>query len=886
MDTTADAPLRCCLVFGGASGERDISAGSIKPWITTLAGRADVSLTVIFLDPQGRGVILPERFYYTNTCADFEIALGDDDRLSESVFDEVLASAELVVPIIHGRPGEDGAFAQRLEKLGVPYLFSGPQALAASFDKGATYERLVQIGLPVPAHVVISHVEWQSDESGACDRALRALDLGADDKATESLPADTPGHKATETLAVSAPGHKATETLVVKPRGSGSSLGVSLIKPDQRALRDAIASALEHDDHALVEEFLDGTEFSLLVLDDESGRPQALAPTEIEKQAVVYDTRAKYLQGEGARLHTPMRATSMREAVREASCAAYTALGMGHMARVDGFVVGDEVYVTDVNGISGMGFSSFVFLQTAMVGASHADIVAYLIQLACGRRLSERPAATAHRRAGSGTPSSQRTPGHDKPRLHLLFGGATSERQVSRQSGIFAGLCLSSQGFDVRFVFMDRAQRFTEVGLFQALHHDVEEIEQLIADQAGHETLAAEAQRVAPGLPGLCDDPTRHLAVGPTQELAQAVAAADVVFSTLHGGVGEDGSIQAALEQCGVPYNGSGPTASRLCADKWELLERVGTLDIPGLSAPRHMLWDRSDLARLGSGCVDEQQWDTAFAAFCRSLDATALVIKPRADGCSTGVKLLRSGRDMALFVKAVVALADRIEPGSFGPDSREIKLPVPPPHWWIVEQALIGTMPESEEPTDDGRGALSDDNRDTLKRWFDSTRFVELTCGVIEELNGQLVATTPTLSMAADSELSLEEKFQQGTGTNLLLSEFVDKGVVQSLRRRIANLARSLGLAGFARIDGFYDRQNDELLIIEVNTLCAMTEATVFYTQVLDTFGWSPPEALAHIARVGMARGERPTDSTAPKCEAARPAPAHSAERPIDGTA
>lgn len=862
MDTTADAPLRCCLVFGGASGERDISAGSIKPWITTLAGRPDVSLTVVFLDPQGRGVILPERFYYTNTCADFEIALGDDDRLSDGVFDEVLSGAELVVPIIHGRPGEDGAFAERLEKLGVAYLFSGPEALAASFDKGATYERLAHIGLPVPAHVVISSAEWRADESGVCKRTLRALGLNPDRKATGTPMLNASGHEATEKLEANTPDHGSAETLVVKPRGSGSSLGVSLIEPDQGALHDAIAAALEHDDHALVEEFLDGTEFSLLVLDDESGHPQALAPTEIEKQAVVYDTRAKYLQGEGARLHTPMRVASMREAVREASCAAYTALGMSHMARVDGFVVGGEVYVTDVNGISGMGFSSFVFLQTAMVGASHADIVAYLIALACGRRLSERPAATAHSRAGSGTPSAQQTPGGDKPRLHLLFGGATSERQVSRQSGIFAGLCLSSQGFDVRFVFMDRAQRFTEVGLFQALHHDVEEIEQLIADQAGHETLAAEAQRVAPGLPRLCGDPTRHLAVGPTQELAQAVAAADVVFSTLHGGVGEDGSIQAALEQCGVPYNGSGPEASRLCADKWELLERVSTLGIPGLSAPRHMLWNRSDLARLVAGSEDEQQWDTAFAAFCRSLDATALVIKPRADGCSTGVKLLRSGRDLALLVTAVVALADRIEPGSFGPGSREIKLPVPPPHWWIVERALVGDMPDalpnSGEPTDEDRGDLSDDSGERLKRWFESTRFVELTCGVIEESGGQLVATTPTLSMAADSELSLEEKFQQGTGTNLLLSEFVDKGVVQSLRQRIANLARSLGLAGFARIDGFYDRQNDELLIIEVNTLCAMTEATVFYTQVLDTFGWSPPEALAHIARVGMARGER----------------------------
>ena len=71
-----DAPLRCCIVFGGSSGERDISAGSIKPWITTLAGHPHVSLTVLFLDRDGCGCLLPERYFFTNTCEDFEIELG------------------------------------------------------------------------------------------------------------------------------------------------------------------------------------------------------------------------------------------------------------------------------------------------------------------------------------------------------------------------------------------------------------------------------------------------------------------------------------------------------------------------------------------------------------------------------------------------------------------------------------------------------------------------------------------------------------------------------------------------------------------------------------------------------------------------------------------
>ena len=57
--------------------------------------------------------------------------------------------------------------------------------------------------------------------------------------------------------------------------------------------------------------------------------------------------------------------------------------------------------------------------------------------------------------------------------------GPTSERQVSRQSGCFVGLSLLASGNDVRFHLMDLQSRYTEIGLFYVLHHDVEEIQAL-----------------------------------------------------------------------------------------------------------------------------------------------------------------------------------------------------------------------------------------------------------------------------------------------------------------------------------------------------------------------------------------------------------------------
>jgi D-alanine-D-alanine ligase-like ATP-grasp enzyme len=110
-------------------------------------------------------------------------------------------------------------------------------------------------------------------------------------------------------------------------------------------------------------------------------------------------------------------------------------------------------------------------------------------------------------------------------------------------------------------------------------------------------------------------------------------------------------------------------------------------------------------------------------------------------------------------------------------------------------------------------------------------------------------------VTVAAGEELSLDEKFQQGQGTNIELDQFLPAGVVDSLRRRVVDVARALGITGYSRVDAFYDRSDGSLWPIEANTLCGLTEATVFYTQALSSFGLSPPEALERIVEAGFAR-------------------------------
>ena len=67
--------MKVLVFFGGPSEERDVSAGSIKPWVTYLQADPTAEVTVVFVDRELRPYLLPPVYYYANTCADFETQL-------------------------------------------------------------------------------------------------------------------------------------------------------------------------------------------------------------------------------------------------------------------------------------------------------------------------------------------------------------------------------------------------------------------------------------------------------------------------------------------------------------------------------------------------------------------------------------------------------------------------------------------------------------------------------------------------------------------------------------------------------------------------------------------------------------------------------------------
>ncbi len=125
-------------------------------------------------------------------------------------------------------------------------------------------------------------------------------------------------------------------------------------------------------------------------------------------------------------------------------------------------------------------------------------------------------------------------------KIAVLYGGVSTERQVSLVTGLAVGTALADREHDVLLV--DTAVGDSPVGVREA---------RAAADLVG-----------APATPAFAPDSTARAVAG------EAVTSADVVFIALHGATGENGTVQGLLECSGKPYTGSGVFASALAMDK------------------------------------------------------------------------------------------------------------------------------------------------------------------------------------------------------------------------------------------------------------------------------------------------------------------------------
>jgi D-alanine-D-alanine ligase len=358
--------VRVAVVFGGRSNEHAISCVSAGSILRNLDPRR-FEVVAVGITPEGSWVLtdgdpdalaisnrrLPEVTAESGT----ELALPADPRRGGQLVslapgaNDVLASVDVVFPVLHGPYGEDGTIQGLLELAGVPYVGAGVLASAAGMDKEFTKKLLVAEGLPVGPHAVL--------------RPPRS-DLNLEERERLGLP------------------------VFVKPARGGSSIGVSRVSSWDE-LAAAVAHARRHDPKVIVEAAINGRELECGVLEMPDGTVEASTLGEIRVVGVrgredsFYDFATKYLD-DAAELDVPAKVDDdVADAVRQLAIRAFKAIDCQGLARVDFFLTEDGPIINEINTMPGFTTISMYPRMWAASGVDYPTLLATMVQTALAR---------------------------------------------------------------------------------------------------------------------------------------------------------------------------------------------------------------------------------------------------------------------------------------------------------------------------------------------------------------------------------------------------------------------------------------------------------------------------------------------------------------------
>ncbi|EAT14874.1 D-alanine--D-alanine ligase [Desulfuromonas acetoxidans] len=259
-------------------------------------------------------------------CGYTVVAIDADKTLPAQLIEKQI---DVVFLAVHGRFGEDGTIQGMLELMQIPYTGSGVLASALAIDKAVTKRMVAQDGVTTPAATLVDVNSDVDDIVAQC------------------------GHF----------------PQVVKPVREGSTLGIAIAN-NADELKQAIAQARDYDRRVLVEDYIDGREVTVSVM---NGR--ALSIIEIVPESGFYDYTAKYTVGKTRYLVPAPLPESQYKAIQQAAVASYASLGCRGAARVDFMVTDDNFYFLEVNTIPGMTETSLLPKAAADCGMDFAKLV-------------------------------------------------------------------------------------------------------------------------------------------------------------------------------------------------------------------------------------------------------------------------------------------------------------------------------------------------------------------------------------------------------------------------------------------------------------------------------------------------------------------------------
>ena len=310
---------KIALIYGGFSGEAEVSRRSAQEIFKVLETENQQPFLVKITDELWCAEI--NNIQYKIDKNDFSFKINDEKVVFDSIFN-----------IIHGTPGEDGKLSGYFDLIGLPYNSSGVVESALTFNKNWCNKFLSTFGIAVPQSVIF----YKEEDNEELRKEIKF-------------------------------------PCFVKPNNGGSSIGVRKAN-NLSDLEAALAAAFVHDSEVIVEEFIEGREFSCGILKNKEGI-KVMPLTEIRVNAEFFDYEQKY-SANGATEITPAEITSEESnQCQNIVKKVFNILRLKKVARIDFILKNGTFYLIEVNTIPGMSPQSILPNQAEHVGISFEYLV-------------------------------------------------------------------------------------------------------------------------------------------------------------------------------------------------------------------------------------------------------------------------------------------------------------------------------------------------------------------------------------------------------------------------------------------------------------------------------------------------------------------------------
>ena len=888
--------IRVGILFGGSSREREVSFAGGRTVYDNL-DKSIFEAIPVFIDSLHHFIILDWHYIYKGTIRDFyppvfaiqnksldfqyyieNLGVLDEERYEQMIravgkkisIEELVKQIDFAFLCLHGSNGEDGRIQGLLEYFNIPYSGSGIFASAFGMNKVLQKEWMRAFEFNVPPFVSIRRKEWNENPEGVYSKVcelvgfpavvkpanqgssigvsvLREYDRNAFYEATRKaffvceITAEQ-WNKLSSEQKVQWAKHLAD---IRESIGLPARIGEEVVY-DPLQLIDflnnyfsnhalAVVEALDSESEIIIEKFIDGKEFSCIVIEGKDGKPIALPPTEIIKKEVFFDYKSKYLPGLSRKI-TPMDLPDDQlQAIRRETERMFQVFHFDVYARIDGFIdKAGKIFLNDPNTTSGMMPSSFFFHQAAEIGLNPSQFLTYIIFISLQKRQQQSLKSYLYlpliNRLEEYLNKRYQSKHQKKWRTAVMMGGYSTERHISVESGrnVYEKLS-SSENYQPFPVFLMKANNGAGFEMYTIpirlmLKDNADDIRDKILQYHVH-PLIQQVMNEADAITTKFGQ-TKNLEAPKKIDFKDLKQMADVVFIALHGRPGEDGTLQKYLNEYQIPYNGSDVKSSSTTIHKYYTNER---LKKHGVLVAEHLLIKKDDW----------QKFPNHLKVVIKDEIKYPLIAKPSDEGCSSAVKKIKNEQELEAYATLIFRNTDELP---------------------VKEASLLNIKSNEEIPIKD----------EFLIEEFVSSnraqRFLEITGGLLIRYNErgekEYEVFEPSEVLVEGEVLSLEEKFLAGEGQNITPARFSkdpaeQQKISEFVKAQLRKTAEILEIEGYCRIDAFvriWDVHRVEVIIIEVNSLPGMTPATCIYHQAAIQ-NYKPYEFIDAILTAGIKR-------------------------------